>query len=69
MYRLALIANREQDFDTAWKLHRQALEADPRLAARITPAGSPHHPSSAGPTMRRKTWTAARCAIASNKHP
>jgi SAM-dependent methyltransferase len=43
MYRLAMIANREKDFDDAWILHHQALELDPRLAAHITPSGSPHH--------------------------
>lgn len=42
-YRLAMIANRDKDFDTAWELHHQALQLDPRLAERITTPKSPHH--------------------------
>src|SRR6185437_9615196 len=42
-YRLAMIANRDKDFEAAWRLHHEALELDPRLSAHITPAGSPHH--------------------------
>ena len=68
-YRLAMIANREKDFDAAWSVHHKALELDPGLAAHITPSGSPHHHVVCRASMRRKTLTIARFARASNKRP
>ncbi len=43
LYRLATIANHRGEFAEAWNLHRQALAADPRLAAKITPTEFRHH--------------------------
>jgi tetratricopeptide (TPR) repeat protein/SAM-dependent methyltransferase len=41
--RLAMIANNQGDYATAWDLHQQALAVDPALAAKLTAAESPHH--------------------------
>jgi tetratricopeptide (TPR) repeat protein len=43
LYRLAMIANGQGDFASAWDLHLQAVAVDAALAARITPPESPHH--------------------------
>jgi tetratricopeptide (TPR) repeat protein len=43
LVRLGMLANRDRDYESAWQLHRQAVAADPRLAARVTPPGSAHH--------------------------
>ncbi len=43
LYRLGMIANRNKDWDDAWQLHRQSLEANPLLASHITPPSVSHH--------------------------
>jgi hypothetical protein len=61
LYRLGMIANRDKDFDAAWRLHRQALEVDPLLAAHITHPSSPHHHTVCRP--RYETEDIPHCPI------
>lgn len=61
LYRLAMITNRDKDFDAAWRLHRQALEVDPLLASHITHPSSPHHHIVCRP--RYETEEVARCPV------
>jgi tetratricopeptide (TPR) repeat protein/SAM-dependent methyltransferase len=42
LYRLATVANQQEDFASAWELHQQALALDPALAGKIAPPESPH---------------------------
>ena len=61
LYRLGMIANRDKDFDAAWRLHRQALEVDPLLASHIAHPSSPHHHIVCRP--RYETEDVGRCPV------
>lgn len=42
LWRMGMIANHRKEFDLAWERHRQAIVANPALAAIIGPPGAPH---------------------------